>query len=137
MSTFQPKQSELGIVNGVPLPEMPEDLFIPPQALEICLETFTGPMDLLLYLIKKQNIKQLYDEDKKLLLELGEIWWWESNRMIPINIFLRKEILPLNYAMMTMNTKDVKVSVGPCVNLNNLSLKRVKRKSVQVMRRSR
>jgi hypothetical protein len=77
------------------------------------------------------------DEDKKLLLELGEIWWWESNRMIPINIFLRKEILPLNYAMMTMNTKDVKVSVGPCVNLNNLSLKRVKRKSVQVMRRSR
>jgi hypothetical protein len=77
------------------------------------------------------------DEDKKLLLELGEIWWWESNRMIPINIFLRKEILPLNYAMMTMNTKDVKVSVGHCVNLNNLSLKRVKRKSVQVMRRSR
>jgi len=77
------------------------------------------------------------DEDKKLLLELGEIWWWESNIMIPINIFLRKEITPLNYAMMTMNTKDVKVSVGPCVNLNNLSLKRVKRKSVQVMRRSR
>ena len=77
------------------------------------------------------------DEDKKLLLELGEIWWWESNRMIPINIFLRKEISPLNYAMMTMNTKEVKVSVGHCVNLNNLSLKRVKRKSVQVMRRSR
>ena len=57
MSTFQPKQSELGIVNGVPLPEMPEDLFIPPQALEICLETFTGPMDLLLYLIKKTKYK--------------------------------------------------------------------------------
>lgn len=70
-------------------------------------------------------------------LDLGEVWWWESNRMIPINIFLRKEISPLNYAMMTMNTKDVKVSVGHCVNLNNLSLKRVKRKSVQVMRRSR
>jgi len=77
------------------------------------------------------------EEHKKLLLELGEIWWWESNRMIPINIFLRKEIAELNYSMMTMNSKDVKVSVGPCVNLNNLSLKRVKRKSVQVMRRSR
>ena len=77
------------------------------------------------------------DEHKKLLLELGEIWWWESNRMIPINIFLRKEMAELNYSMMTMNSKDVKVSVGPCVNLNNLSLKRVKRKSVQVMRRSR
>ena len=58
MSTSHPKQKELGIVNGVPLPEMPEDLFIPPQALEICLETFTGPMDLLLYLIKKQNTKK-------------------------------------------------------------------------------
>jgi hypothetical protein len=77
------------------------------------------------------------EEDKKLLLELGEVWWWESNRMIPINIFLRKEIVSLNYSLMTMNSKDVKVTVGPCVNLNNLSLKRVKRKSVQVMRRSR
>jgi hypothetical protein len=77
------------------------------------------------------------EEHKKLLLELGEIWWWESNRMIPINIFLRKEIIGLNYSLMTMNSKDVKVTVGPCVNLNNLSLKRVKRKSVQVMRRSR
>ena len=66
MSTFQPKQRELGIVNGVPLPEMPEDLFIPPQALEICLETFTGPMDLLLYLIKKQNINILDLEVSKI-----------------------------------------------------------------------
>lgn len=77
------------------------------------------------------------EEHKKLLLDLGEIWWWESNRMIPINVFLRKEISILSYSMMTMNSKDVKVTVGPCVNLNNLSLKRVKRKSVQVMRRSR
>lgn len=75
------------------------------------------------------------DEHKKLLLELGEIWWWESNRMIPINIFLRKEIAVLNYSLMTMNSKDVKVVVGPCVNLNNLNVKRVKRKNVQVMRR--
>ena len=66
MSTSHPKQKELGIVNGVPLPEMPEDLFIPPQALEICLETFTGPMDLLLYLIKKQNINILDLEVSKI-----------------------------------------------------------------------
>ena len=77
------------------------------------------------------------DEHKKLLLTLGEVWWWESNRMIPINIFLRKEISELSYCMISMNTKDVKVSVGPCVNLNNLTIKRVKRKSVQVMRRTR
>ncbi len=73
--------------------------------------------------------------DKKSFLEFGEIWWWESNRMIPINIFLKQEMQAFGYAMMTMNTKDVKVSVGPCVNLNNLSSKRIKRKSVQVLRK--
>ena len=77
------------------------------------------------------------EEDKKLLLDLGEIWWWESNRMIPINIFLRREIESLRYCMITMNSKDVKVVVGPCVNVNNLTLKRVKRKSVQLMKKTR
>ena len=66
MSTSEPKQRELSIVNGIPLPEIPDDLFIPPQALEICLETFTGPMDLLLYLIKKQNINILDLEVSKI-----------------------------------------------------------------------
>jgi hypothetical protein len=75
------------------------------------------------------------DNDKKLLLDLGEIWWWESNRMLPITTFLREEIAPLKYSMMTMNTKDVKVSVGPCVNVNNLTIKRVKRKSVQLIKK--
>jgi hypothetical protein len=74
-------------------------------------------------------------EEKQLFLELGEAWWWESNRMIPINIFLRKEMDPYRYTLMTMNTKDVKVTIGPCVNLNNLTLKRVKRKNVQLVRR--
>jgi|TARA_B110000503_G_scaffold31236_1_gene50425 hypothetical protein len=77
------------------------------------------------------------DDHKQLMIELGEIWWWESNRMIPINIFLRKEIVDITYSMMTMNSKDVKIVVGPCVNLNNLTIKRVKRKSVQVLRRAR
>jgi hypothetical protein len=77
------------------------------------------------------------DDHKQLMIELGEIWWWESNRMIPINIFLRKEIVDITYSMMTMNSKDVKIVVGPCVNLNNLTIKRVKRKSVQVLRKSR
>jgi hypothetical protein len=75
------------------------------------------------------------EEEQRIFLDLGEIWWWESNRMIPINIFLRGEIEPFRYAIMTMNSKDVKVSIGPCVNLNNLSVKRIKRKSVQLVRR--
>jgi hypothetical protein len=73
-------------------------------------------------------------EDKTGLLEIGEIWWWESNRQIPINIFLRKEIEPFRYAIKTFNSKDVRVILGPVVNLMNMTLKRVKRKSVQLVR---
>ena len=54
---------------------------------------------------------------------------------IPINIFLRKEVEPFKYCIMTMNSKDVKVSVGPTVNLNNMSIKRVKRKNVQLIKK--
>jgi hypothetical protein len=76
------------------------------------------------------------DRDKKLLLDLGDIWWWESNRMIPINIFLKKEMENLNYSLLTMNSKNVKIVIGPCVNVNNLAIKRIKRKSVQLLRRT-
>ena len=75
------------------------------------------------------------DSDKSKFVELGEVWWWESNRMIPINIFLQKDMEQFKYIMMTMNSKDVKVSLGPTVNLNRLSVKRVKRKSVQLLKR--
>ena len=73
--------------------------------------------------------------EQRAFLELGEAWWWESNRMIPINIFLRGEIEPFRYAIMTMNSKDVKVTIGPCVNLSNLAVKRIKRKSVHLVRK--
>lgn len=74
-------------------------------------------------------------DDKEHFLNLGEIWWMESNRMIPITIFLRNDIEKIKYCMMTMNSKDVKITLGPVVNLNNLHIKRVKRKSVQLVRK--
>ena len=73
--------------------------------------------------------------EQKKFLELGDVWWWESNRLIPINIFLRKEVEKFKYCIMTMNSKDVKVTVGPTVNLNNMSIKRVKRKNVQLIKK--
>ena len=76
-----------------------------------------------------------HEIEKQRFLELGDIWWWESNRQIPINVFLRGEIEPFKYCLMTMNSKDVKVTVGPVVNIGNLSIKRIKRKSVQLVRR--
>lgn len=48
-------ESPLAIIRGEPMLVMPQDLYIPPQALEVFLEAFEGPLDLLLYLIKKQN----------------------------------------------------------------------------------
>ena len=46
----------LAVVRGRPFTELPKDLYIPPDALEVFLETFQGPLDLLLYLIRKQNM---------------------------------------------------------------------------------
>ena len=91
-----------------------------------------------------QHVTSFYDlsiirspEEKSGLLEIGEIWWWESNRQIPINIFCRKEIEPFKYAIKTFSSKDVRIILGPVVNLMNLTLKRVKRKSVQLVRKTR
>lgn len=59
--TTHPEQSEMpfAIVQGTPVLSLPRDLYIPPDALEVFLETFEGPLDLLLYLIKRQNLDVL------------------------------------------------------------------------------
>jgi hypothetical protein len=88
------------------------------------------------------NITSFYDysslkteEEKQKLLELGEAWWWESNRLIPINIFLAKEMFSYRYAIRNFSTKDVKVLFGPCTSLNDMMTKRVKRKSITLVRK--
>ena len=56
-----PEQAEMpfAMVNGEPVTQLPRDLYIPPQALEVFLEAFEGPLDLLLYLIRRQNLDVL------------------------------------------------------------------------------
>jgi hypothetical protein len=75
------------------------------------------------------------DPEKERFLELGEAWWWESNRQIPINIFLHKEIVEFRYIIRNFTTKDVKVMLGPCTSLNDILIKRVKRKSITLVRK--
>ena len=75
--------------------------------------------------------------ERTVFLEIGETWWWESNRQFPINIFCREQIVPFSYAIKTFNSKDTRIILGPVVNLMNLTLKRVKRKSVQLVRKTR
>lgn len=53
---FKPVEEALAIVQGTPFMEFPEDLYIPPDALRVFLDTFEGPLDLLLYLIRRQNL---------------------------------------------------------------------------------
>jgi hypothetical protein len=76
------------------------------------------------------------DAEKARFLELGEVWWWESNRQIPINIFLLKEIVEFRYAIRNFSTKDVKVLLGPCTSLNDIIVKRIKRKSITLIRKA-
>ena len=57
MNSFNINNNDMSIVfNGKTITDIPEDLFIPPEALRVIIEQFEGPLDLLLYLIKKQNI---------------------------------------------------------------------------------
>ena len=88
-----------------------------------------------------QQVTSLYDFAvinnsgyQKLFLELGDVWWWESNRKIPINIFLKQDMSSFKPYIKTFNTKDVEVIFGPTVNLGDIAEKRVKRKSIQLVR---
>jgi hypothetical protein len=89
-----------------------------------------------------QYVTSFYDlnslrtaNERTQLLEIGETWWWESNRQFPISIFCRDQIGPYAYCIKTFNSKDTRIILGPVVNLMNLTLKRVKRKSVQLVRK--
>ena len=75
------------------------------------------------------------EEEKSKFLELGEIWWWESNRLIPINIFLAKDMANFRYIIRNFSTKDVKLLLGPCTSLNDIMTKRIKRKSITLVRK--
>jgi hypothetical protein len=72
--------------------------------------------------------------ERKFFLEMGETWWWESNRKIPINIFLKREMQAFRPFIKTFNSKDVELVFGPVVNLSEVAEKRVKRKSIQLVR---
>jgi len=74
-------------------------------------------------------------EEKNQFILMGETWWWESNRQIPINIFLKAEIDIFKYCIKTFNSKGVRIVLGPTVNLLNMSLKRAKRRSVELVRK--
>jgi hypothetical protein len=87
------------------------------------------------YVVSLYDISMIKtDEDRAAFLEMGEVWWWESNRRIPINIFLKREMTAFRPLIKTFNSKDAELVFGPMVNLSDIAEKRVKRKSIQLVR---
>jgi hypothetical protein len=73
---------------------------------------------------------------KVLFIELAQIWWWESNRSIPINIFLKQEWEPFREYRRTFINKDLSILCGPICSLNDLTRRKNKRKSITLVRRT-
>jgi len=77
----------------------------------------------------------LDQESKVLFLELAITWWWESNRSIPINIFLRRDWEQFRYTLRTFVNKDLEILHGPACSLLDIVRKKSKRKSITLVRR--
>ena len=91
---------------------------------------------------RDENITTIYDfghiqnvDLKHLFLELANVWWWESNRSVPINIFLKTEWEPFRFYRRTFVNKDLDILCGPICSLNDLTRRKSKRKSITLVRR--
>lgn len=74
-------------------------------------------------------------EQKSRFLELADQWWWESNRLVPINVFLKSDWIEFRFCLKTFNSKDVSIEHGPYVSLKEIANKRSKRRSITLVRR--
>jgi hypothetical protein len=74
-------------------------------------------------------------EIKQQFLELANIWWWESNRSVPINIFLKGDWDQFKPYLRTFINKDLEVLHGPVCSLSEMGRKKSKRKSITLVRR--
>jgi len=91
---------------------------------------------------RDEVVTTLYDygsiveqELREKFLELGEIWWWESNRLIPINMFLRLEWATFRPYLKTFNNKSLEIMHGPVCSISELSKKKTKRRSITLVQR--
>ena len=72
---------------------------------------------------------------KTAFLNYGEVWWWESNRLIPINMFIGPAFKQFAPYLLTFAIKDYTRIIGPEVCTDNITSRRVKRRSVQLIRK--
>jgi hypothetical protein len=74
-------------------------------------------------------------DQKSRFLDLADQWWWESNRLVPINVFLKQDWFEFRVCLKTFNSKDVAIQHGPYVSLKEIASKRSKRRSITLVRR--
>lgn len=91
---------------------------------------------------RDETITSIYDygnitdpELKLLFIELANEWWWYSNRLVPINIFLRDDWVVFRPYIRTFTNKDLEILHGPTTSLSDLAKKKSKRKSITLVRR--
>jgi hypothetical protein len=74
------------------------------------------------------------DQMKKDFLECGEEYWWGSNRQIPINLFLKDRFAQFKANLKTFSRKETTIIQGPSVNMRDLVSKRIKRRTIILVR---
>ena len=74
-------------------------------------------------------------EQKRLFLDLANVWWWESNRLNPINIFLKHEWSVFKTTLRTFSNKELEILHGPICSLLDLYATKSKRKSIILVRK--
>lgn len=74
-------------------------------------------------------------EIKNRFLELGDIWWWESNRLIPINLFLKDDWAIFRPYLRTFTNKSLVILHGPICSMAELHKRRSKRRSITLVKR--
>jgi hypothetical protein len=72
---------------------------------------------------------------KHVFLELASTWWWESNRSIPINIFLKHEWELFRGCLRTFANKDLEILHGPVCSLTDIARRKSKRRSITLVRK--
>jgi hypothetical protein len=73
---------------------------------------------------------------RRLFLKCGEEWWWGSNRLIPINIFLKERFRPFRPYLKHFSRKDFDLQAGPSVSLQETIARRVRKRQVTLVRRT-
>jgi hypothetical protein len=77
----------------------------------------------------------VHQDIREKFLELGDVWWWESNRLTPINMFLKEEWIIFKPYLRTFNNKSLTIIHGPVCSISELGKRKGKRKSVTLVRR--